>query len=67
MPAEPKYADFDGLPSRFMPGEAWVFAGGVWREINSSSHGMNSQPLSKEAFEQCFPGTPPLPPEAFKS
>jgi hypothetical protein len=64
--AEAYYADFDGLPSRTNGREAWVYNGGVWREINSASHGMNAQPLSKEAFDQCFPGTPPLPPQAFK-
>jgi hypothetical protein len=65
--AEPYYADMDGLPSRSDGREAWVYTeGGGWKEINAASHGMNSQPLSKEVFDKCFPDTPPLPPEAFK-
>ena len=65
--SEPKYADFDGLPSRYGDGEAWVFTHSAgWYQINAFSHGMNSQPLTKAQFDECFPDTPPLPSTAFR-
>jgi hypothetical protein len=65
--SEPKYADFDGLPSRYGDGEAWVFTHSAgWYQINAFSHGMNSQPLTKAQFDECFPGTPPLPSTVFR-
>lgn len=64
---EPYYASMDGLPSRSNNREAWVYIDGSgWREINAATHDMNSQPMNKDMFDQCFPNTPPLPPEAFK-
>ncbi|MDR6304687.1 hypothetical protein GGQ85_002399 [Nitrobacter vulgaris] len=64
---KPYYADFGGLPSRFVKGEAWAYTESAgWYEINSTSHGANSYPITKEAFDECFPNTPPLPPEAFQ-
>jgi hypothetical protein len=67
MAEEPRYGNYDGSPSRFAPGEAWVLdANNEWNAINSTEHGQEVRELSKAEFDKRFPNTPPLPPEAFK-
>ena len=63
---DPKYGDFDGIASRYDEREAWVLHDD-WVPINHASHGNAVRELSKQEFDQAFPGAPPLPERAFKT
>jgi len=64
--AEPKYGNFDGIPSRYSEREAWVLDDEDWAEVNSSAHNNFVSELTKEEFDRIFPDIPPLPPTAFR-
>ena len=40
MSMEPKFADWEGIPARWLPGEAWAFVKGEWIEVHSSDVGI---------------------------
>jgi hypothetical protein len=52
-------------PAFWTPGEAWAVIDGTWEAVNSGDVGMNARPLTLKMLDVLFPGTPPLPPEAF--
>ena len=62
------YGNYDEMASCFTANEAWILrANGTWHKLlNSTMHNHEVVFLTKEDWEKCFPGTPPLPPEAFK-
>src|SRR6266516_7592129 len=37
---EHKFADWEGIPARWLPGEAWAFVKGEWIEVHSSDVGI---------------------------
>jgi hypothetical protein len=67
--AEPRYGDFDGVPSRYNANEAWVYDGKKdgWVEIDHASHNNAVRRMIKEDFDYLYPGLPPLPSTAFQS
>jgi len=61
------YGNFEDMPSRFAPNEAWVYHDSKWMEMQSVEHAHRVHELTKAKWEADFPDTPPLPPEAFKT
>lgn len=64
--AEPKYGDFDGIPSRYDEREAWVLHHDGWVPINHASHANAVRELTKAQYDEAF-NAPPLPANAFSS
>ncbi len=62
---EPKFADWEGIPARWIPGEAWAFVKGEWVEVDSSDVGMNGAELDEESFKARFRRLTALPAIAF--
>ena len=60
------YGYWEGIPTRYRPGEAWCFADGAWREVDSTEVFMKAAVVSKETFERMFGELPPLPSAAFQ-
>ncbi len=47
MSVEPKFVDWEGIPARWIPGEAWAFVKGEWVRVNSSDVGNNGANSTK--------------------
>jgi len=63
---EPKFVDWEGIPARWIPGEAWAFIKGEWVEVDSSDVGMNGPELDEESFFNVFGRLMALPAIAFQ-
>ena len=63
---EPKYVDWEGIPARWIPGEAWAFIKDEWVEVDSSDVGMNGPELDEESFKARFSRLTALPAIAFQ-
>lgn len=62
----PKPCVWEYRPAYWKPGEAWAVIEGQWEAVSSSDVGMNARPVTAERLAEMFPGTPPMPPEAFQ-
>ncbi len=54
-------------PAFWTPGEAWALIEGKWERVNSADVGMNARRVTLKMLDALFPGTPPLPAEAFSA
>ena len=63
---EPKFADWEGIPARWLPGEAWAFVKGEWVEVHPAEVGMNGAELDEESFFNVFGRLMALPAIAFQ-
>ncbi len=63
---EPKYGEWEDLPVRWLPGEAWAFIDGAWKRVDSSDVGNNGAELDKSSFEAAFGRLIALPAIAFQ-
>ena len=63
---EPKFADWEGIPARWLPGEAWALVKNEWVEVDSSDVGMNGAELDEESFFNVFGRVMALPAIAFQ-
>ena len=57
--------EFEIVPARWRPGEAWGYIKGQWVPIDSTDVGMNARLLSRSAFRRRFGDLPALPAHAF--
>ncbi len=64
---EPKFVDWEGIPARWTPGEAWAFIKGEWVRVNSSDVGFNGAELDEESFFNVFGRLMALPAIAFQA
>ena len=64
---EPKFGDWEGIPVRWLPGEAWAFIKGEWVRVNSSDVGNNGAELDEESFLATFGRLMALPAIAFQA
>ncbi len=62
---EAKYVNWEGIPARWVPGEAWAFVKGAWVEVDSSDVGHNGAELDEESFKARFNLLTALPAIAF--
>ena len=63
---EPKFADWEGIPARWVPGEAWAFIKSEWVEVDDADVGMNAAELDEESFFNVFGRLMALPAIAFQ-
>jgi hypothetical protein len=63
---EPKYVDWEDVPARWLPGEAWAFIDGAWKRVHSSDVANNGAELEKSSFEATFGRLIALPAIAFQ-
>ncbi len=61
-----KGAEWEGIPARWIPGEAWAFIKGEWVRIDSSDVGFNGAELDEESFLNVFGRLMALPAIAFQ-
>ena len=66
MSMEPKFVDWEGIPARWAPGEAWAFIDGEWSRVHSSDVGMSGAELDEESFLDTFGRLTALPAIAFQ-
>jgi len=64
---EPKYVDWEGIPARWLPGEAWTFIKGEWKRVDDADVGMNGAELDEESFLDTFGRLMALPAIAFQA
>ncbi len=62
-----KFGDWEGIPVRWLPGEAWAFIKGEWVRVNSSDVGNNGAELDEESFLATFGRLMALPAIAFQA
>ncbi len=63
---EPKFADWEGIPARWVLGEAWAFVKGEWVRVCDADVGMNGAELNEESFKARFGRLMALPAIAFQ-
>jgi len=63
---EPKFGDWEGIPVRWLPGEAWGFIKGEWVWVHPAEVGMNGAELDEESFLATFGRLMALPAIAFQ-
>jgi hypothetical protein len=64
--AELTFCLWDGEPSLYRLGEAWVFRNNTWLNAPSMDVAMQAVVLSEGSFKSMFPSLPPLPNNAFR-
>jgi hypothetical protein len=46
--------NWEGIPVRWVPGEAWAFIDGAWKRVHSTEVGMNAAEVTEETFNETF-------------
>jgi hypothetical protein len=60
--------DYDIVPVRWVPGEAWALIKGTWTRVNSTEVSMEARMLNEKTYKQAFEKIlVPLPSNAFKT
>ena len=64
---EPKFVIWELWPARWLPGEAWAFIDGDWKQVDSSDVGFNGREIDEESCATLFGILKTLPAIAFKA